>query len=353
MSAPVIDVAIIGGGISGLAVANGVQNAGFTVQLFEARSRLGGRIHSVPVAGGIAEMGATWFWDNEPRVQALIEAFDIATHDQWEAGDALVAANGQVVRYSRPWSTNSRRFTGGASQLVDGLAKNLPKGVVHINSPAKRVERTDELLEIHLIETSVRARQVVIALPPSLAVANRIIDEADLEPRLREAAGQVAVWMGTSVKALAIYDKPFWRADGLSGSASSQVDPLHEIHDISGPEGSPGILFGFGQTMPETVNFDEEPVIEQLCKLFGPAANDPVEVLVKDWRQDPYTTPAIWPPNDRYDLFGSPVLQRPAWDGKLFWSSTETASFAPGHIEGALEAAERTTAAIVNYLTPT
>ncbi len=49
-----------------------------------------------------------------------------------------------------------------------------------------------------------------------------------------------------------------------------------------------------------------------------------------------------------YALFGHPVYQRPALDGRLYWCSTETATRSPGHIEGALEAAERVTTAILS-----
>lgn len=343
-----IDVAIIGGGISGLAVAGGLLAAGQTLQLFEARPRLGGRIHSVPVAGGIAEMGATWFWDNEPRVNALVKKFDIAVHDQWETGDALLLTDGQVTRYSRPWSTNSRRFSAGSSQLIEGLAKELPKETIWLDSPVIKLKNIDTHVEVHLKDQLMRARRVVIALPPSLAIANELVDGEDLEAGLYETATDIAVWMGAFVKALAIYDTPFWREATLSGSATSRSGPVHEIHDISGVDG-PGILFGFGQTQPDS-HLDKDAFISQLVTLFGSQANKPLKVIAQDWRQEPWTTPNNRPLSDRYDLFGSRSLQQPSWGGKLFWSSTETSSVFAGHIEGALAAAERTVEAITHLV---
>ena len=47
-------------------------------------------------------------------------------------------------------------------------------------------------------------------------------------------------------------------------------------------------------------------------------------------------------------MFGHPLYQQPALDGRLHWSSTETAGSYAGHIEGALVAAERTVASIVS-----
>ncbi len=341
-----VDVVVIGGGISGLAAAERLLATNHTVQLFEARSRLGGRIQSLPIAGGVAEMGATWFWDNEPRVRSLVDSFGIAVHDQWETGDAVVQTHARIARYGRPWSTNSRRFTNGASQLIDGLANRLPDGTVHLDNPVLGVKPVDGHIEIQLEQRLITARHVVVALPPSLAIANNLIDSADLEPKLFDAASNVAVWMGSIVKAVAIYDEPFWRADGLSGAASSQVGPTHEIHDISGPRPGPGVLFGFGQTTPDKPDLDPQSFINQLVALFGGRAENPTDIIIRDWRQQPWTTPDNWPLSERYDLFGAPILQQPAWDGKLFWCSTETASVAPGHIEGALFAAERAAKAI-------
>ncbi|MFS0906790.1 hypothetical protein AB3N02_27595 [Priestia aryabhattai] len=50
--------------------------------------------------------------------------------------------------------------------------------------------------------------------------------------------------MAGQAKAVAIYDRPFWRELGLSGFVSSWVGPLQEIHDASPDVGS-GALFGF------------------------------------------------------------------------------------------------------------
>jgi monoamine oxidase len=49
-----LDVAIIGGGLSGLAVADHCARSGLSFRVFEARPRLGGRILSVDVPGGPA-----------------------------------------------------------------------------------------------------------------------------------------------------------------------------------------------------------------------------------------------------------------------------------------------------------
>jgi protoporphyrinogen/coproporphyrinogen III oxidase len=65
-------VAVIGGGISGLAAAYHLQQRGLQVQLFEATWRTGGVIRSDSTSGYLAEWGPNSMQDNTPLVTALI-----------------------------------------------------------------------------------------------------------------------------------------------------------------------------------------------------------------------------------------------------------------------------------------
>ena len=44
---------------------------------------------------------------------------------------------------------------------------------------------------------------------------------------------------------MAVYDEPFWRAEGLSGQATSDAGMVRLTFDNSPPDGSPGVLLGF------------------------------------------------------------------------------------------------------------
>ena len=50
---------------------------------------------------------------------------------------------------------------------------------------------------------------------------------------------------GAVVKCHAVYDEPFWRAQGLTGQAGSDAGPAKVIFDNSPPDGSPGVLLAF------------------------------------------------------------------------------------------------------------
>lgn len=54
------EVIVIGGGIAGLACARRLGQQGKQVLILEGRTRLGGRIHSAPLAGVKVDLGASW-----------------------------------------------------------------------------------------------------------------------------------------------------------------------------------------------------------------------------------------------------------------------------------------------------
>ena len=152
--------------------------------------------------------------------------------------------------------------------------------------------------------------------------------------------------MGSTVKVVAVFEQPFWRARGLAGAAFSHDGPMREIHDMSGPHGDPAALFGFCALPPSGDAPTEAEVISQFVDLFGAEAARPIAVLIMDWRREPLTTPPEAIGLADYRTYGHRVYQSPGMTGHLHWVSTETSTEAPGHVEGALAAADRAVAAI-------
>ncbi|SNR92467.1 Flavin containing amine oxidoreductase [Blastococcus mobilis] len=182
------------------------------------------------------------------------------------------------------------------------------------------------------------ADHVVLALPPALAV-DAIAFTPTLPEPIADLAADTAVWMGGVVKAVAVYDQPFWRSAGLSGSAMSHVGPFRELHDHSGPDG-PFALFGFAVAD----RLDGAPAEQigaafsgQLVRLFGPAAAEPRALHVTNWSQERYTSPQAPSLRASTDRYGHPLFQQLV-GGRIHWASTETATDYAGHIEGAIRA---------------
>src|SRR5699024_2587194 len=103
-----------GAGISGLAAADALTRAGLRVLVHEARDRVGGRASSRPVEPGSTrlDLGATWFWSNEPLTRGLVERWGLDVLPQHLTGDALYeAVAGQVQRLAgNPIDTPSFRL---------------------------------------------------------------------------------------------------------------------------------------------------------------------------------------------------------------------------------------------------
>jgi monoamine oxidase len=332
------DVVVIGAGISGLAVAEVVHRSGRTVTVLEARSRIGGRLLSDPL-----DLGASWFWDGERRVRAMTDRFGIPTFPQHIAGDAMIDERDGVHRYpGNPIDAPAHRFTRGAASLTDALAGELPEGTVLVNQPVTAI--SDDLL-VTTTEGSWQPQHVVIAVPPAVAVMTIRLPES-LPSNVTDIAQRTPVWMGDTVKVVAMYDEPFWRTDGLAGAAISRVGPLHELHDLSGPDGSPAALFGFARAS-QGQSLRDADIRAQLARIFGPRAGDPRKLQIEDWSREQWTNPGadasgLVRSAPDYALFGNAVYQQAQLGGRLHWSTTETAPNYAGHIEGALEAAERT-----------
>ena len=112
---------------------------------------------------------------------------------------------------------------------------------------------------------------------------------------------------------------------------------------MSGVDGLPGALFGFvpaRQVGERTVA--RSAIVEQLVTMFGPEAADFDALHIRDWRAERHTSPTDVERLTAYEHFGDARYDDAAFDGRLHWASTETSRDFPGHIEGALVAAERT-----------
>ncbi len=77
---------IVGGGLSGLALAETLEAQGHDYLLVEARSRFGGQIKTEHHAGGYFDMGPAWFWPGQPRIAALIARLNLQKFDQFADG---------------------------------------------------------------------------------------------------------------------------------------------------------------------------------------------------------------------------------------------------------------------------
>ena len=86
-----------------------------------------------------------------------------------------------------------------------------------------------------------RARRAIVAVPPNVAGLIRF-DPALPAWRMRL---HQAMTQGDVIKLLAVYDEPFWRADGLAGEGFAPYQLVREVYDNTPPGGAPGVLCTF------------------------------------------------------------------------------------------------------------
>lgn len=345
------DILIIGGGLSGLALADALHRQGRDFLLVEARPRLGGRIKTETVNGAAFDLGPTWFWPGQLRLAALIQRFGLTAFDQYAQGElSFEDAQGQVQR-GRGFASmeGSWRLRGGLGLLTDHLAAALPSAQVLLGAEVTALSHhADGVAAVLTNRQDITANQVALALPPRI-VATWAIDPAVTNPQT-QFLQTVPTWMAGQAKAVAIYDRPFWREAGLSGDAMSQRGPLVEMHDASPQVGGPYAIFGFVGVRPEARQ-DQDVlkgmIRDQLGRIFGHEGAKPQQIIVKDWASDPRTaTDADQIPLSSHPRYSLPPALQGIWDGRLHFAGSEVAPDFGGYLEGALEAAENALAAL-------
>lgn len=246
--------------------------------------------------------------------------------------DRLVATSG---------GAQESRLEGGSQQLAEQLADRLD-GAVRLEAPVTAIRQDEGGVEVSHDGGGVRADRVVVAIPPTLA--GRIRYSPAL-PALRDQLTQ-QVPMGYVIKVQVAYPEPFWRAEGLSGSAFSLDDEVSVIFDNSPQDLSCGVLLGFLEgahgRRAGKVPLEErrQLVLSVFGRFFGPRAANPSEYVEQDWAADE------WSRGCYGGRFGTGVwmgygeaLREPA--GRVHWAGTETAEVWNGYMDGAIRSGER------------
>ena len=355
MSPPILDTVIVGGGLCGLALANSLHEQGHSFALYEARTRLGGRILSMASNGMALDLGPTWFWpDAQPRLHKLLADLGLASFQQHDNGSVL-----RLVDHDKHPDTlrvndlhgGAQRLAGGMGTLVAALANTLPANTIHLAQELISIRdlgtQVELLFRCSETTTIIRARQAVLAIPPRL-VAQQVRFEPALDEAMRAALQSTPTWMADKAKVVVTFDQAFWRAAGESGNAFVEHEQavLGEIFDACDASGQHAALGGFFALTPQfraSVDPSCMPMLisSQLVQVFGSQAEHGEQHL-QDWSTEPFTCSTLdLTPQDKHPEYGNPHLRRSLWSNKLFLGSSETATYGGGYMEGALEAAAR------------
>jgi monoamine oxidase len=158
--------------------------------------------------------------------------------------------------------------------------------------------------------------------------------------------------MGALMKCDAVYDKPFWRAKGLSGSGLNDTGAVRVCFDNSPPDAAVGVLLAFvgGSTwstyggMPLAQR--RRAVLEGFAAIVGPEALRPIEYVEHDWTHDRWTqgSPVAVQVPGAITGYGDTIR---APFGRVHWAGTETSTYWAGYMDGAVRAGERAAAEVL------
>ena len=234
-----------------------------------------------------------------------------------------------------------RHIVGGAARIAERLAQDLGKRVV-LDAAVGHIAHEGRSVRVRSDRVTVTARRAIVAVPPLLA--HRI----GFDPQLRPARLQLTqrMPMGVLYKVAAIYDRPFWRDDGLTGQVVSDTGPGRTTFDTSPPDGSLGVLLAFvggddaraWQGRPVAELFGA--VVRNFARLFGERARHPRAQAIMAWPLDPWSLggPTAYAPPGLLTEYGRALTRR---DGRVHWAGTETASYWRGYMDGAVRSGER------------
>ena len=389
-------VVVVGAGLAGLAAADALLTAGVDVTVLEARDRVGGRVWSVPFAGGIVERGAefvlpcntaveavaarfglrlapkgTPYGRREPRGAEAVPPADLeAVFDRIADGYApLPGANtladaierleleprlAALIRARLEVSMGhpaddlrsdvlgegaatfgdfeSYTVAGGNAELARALAGELG-GRIHLSSPVRRLRWDEEGVNVWTDSGELAARAAVIAIPTAP------LADIDFDPALRgptaEALGSVRY--GQNAKLFVRLRAPSPPSAIMSVRrrfwSYTQLDPRGEP--------APFVTAYTGTTDAVQALADPDSLggwIEEVAALRPDLELDREVAMLSTWHDDPwvrgsYSARSVSSPLRDAEL-ATPL-------GPLFFAGEHTAGDWHGLMEGALRSGER------------
>ncbi|MFJ7288540.1 flavin monoamine oxidase family protein [Curtobacterium sp. NPDC098951] len=244
-----------------------------------------------------------------------------------------------------------KRVVGGMQQVSERLAERLGADV-HLNAPVRTLRWDDEgVVALADGGIEVRARQALVAVPPPLY--SRISYEPPLPRRQHQLHQHLS--MGFVIKVHAVYDRPFWRGAGLSGTAFSPYELVHEAYDNSMHGSEQGTLVGFVSDQHADDVFALSPadrkarVLDSLAHYYGDEARRPVVYYESDWGTEEWTRGAYAASFDLGGLVRYGADQRAAV-GPIRFASSDLAGHGYQHVDGAVRMGREAAAEILAAL---
>ena len=242
--------------------------------------------------------------------------------------------------------SHSYRLVEGLAALCTNLQAQLGDKVL-LDRQVYDVIHRDDGVRVVAENAIIEADHVIVALPPNQVVK---LDFDPVLPRRRMWLLQ-RLEMSSVIKCFALYDTAFWR-----GKAVNPIDPEllvldHTMDASSYLDGHPALVAFIGGD--DAVDWSDQPfearkavVLQELAKIFGPEALEATSYFDHDWLTEPYI-------GGGYSCYAPPGVMTAGYEsipdpiGRVHFAATETGRIYNGYVEGALEAAERSVAEVI------
>ncbi|MET0829801.1 MAG: NAD(P)/FAD-dependent oxidoreductase [Microbacterium sp.] len=230
-----------------------------------------------------------------------------------------------------------KRVVGGLQQVPLLLAERLGDDVF-LGQPVRTLEWHDDGGVTAIADgMTVRARFAIVALAPNLYTRISFVPAL---PRLQHQMHQ-HISMGFVIKVHAVYDRPFWREQGLSGTAFSPYELSHEAYDNTNHGDERGTLVGFvsDRTADDLFRLSpeerKERILDSLSHYYGPEAKNPIVYYESDWGSEEWTRGAYAASFDMGGLhrYGAD-LRDPV--GPIHFACSDLAGAGYQHVDGAI-----------------
>jgi monoamine oxidase len=288
----------------------------------------------------LLELGIEAVWAAQPEDMSLLHVLFY-----------IHSAGSLEMLFDTDGGAQQDRFVGGSQRLPILMAQELGREQLLLNAPVRSIRRGDHGVTVEADGAVVRARQAIVAVAPTLA--GRIAYDPPLSGYRDQLTQRMP--LGTVAKCMAIYDEPFWRAEGLSGQGTSDRGPVRLTFDNSPPDGSPGVLLGFlegrharelGRLRPAE---RRAAVVDCFARLFGPRAGSPDAYVERLWAEEEWSRGCYGchMPTGAWTNYGR-ALREPI--GPLHWAGAEYSTVWNGYMDGAVRSGDAAAHAVLELL---
>lgn len=396
-----VDVAIIGAGAAGLSAARALTGAPLNVVVLEAQDRIGGRAHTVPLAGLNLDLGCEWLHsaDRNPLVAPIAASgltidktpppwanpeatANFSAEERQAYGEAFAAFDARVeaaaaepddrpaselLELGQRWNpllnAFSSYYNGEAFDLVSvkdyaayddsevnwrvaegygtGITGLAPREVRIVGGcPVSLLRHDGPRLRLETPKGVVEARAAVVCVPTAVLAAGRLRVVPELPAKLAAAEG---LPLGLADKVFLKLDEPeaFTPESMVYGAPHRTATGAYHLR----PLGRPIIEAFFGGAHARALEAEGPGAsvafaIEELVGVYGSDLRRRVSVLAETrWAADPWAGGSY-----SHALPGRAgeraVLAAPV-DGRLFFAGEASSPHAFSTAHGAWESGER------------